>query len=186
MAHSLPSFLLISPFTLVWRRGLVKQNEASNEAPVGAGYTIEPLWGNGLAHFRGQKGACLSKESPLFTFIAEMQPPSAVKSLTMSHADTHTTVYWNHWYCSLHQHANSYAHSHRYKYEQDKTELNYMPRCFTASSYLYSVANSNYHQAVYCRCTFLCYLRSEWICWVKAFSLFSTVADSENAPTRIL
>lgn len=62
------------------REGSVKPSEASNEAPAGAGYTIEPLWGNRLAHFKGQKGACLSKESPLFTFIADMQSQSAENS----------------------------------------------------------------------------------------------------------
>lgn len=33
--------------------------------------------------------------------------------------------------------------------EQEKTEPKYMPRCFTAGSYRYSVANSNYHQVFY-------------------------------------
>ncbi len=164
---------------------------------MGAGYTIEPLWGNRLAHFKGQKGACLSKESPLFTFIAEMQPRSAVKSLTMSHAHKntlkHTLLHKLKQYiettdiaaCTNMQiHMNIRARTH--KLSRTKTDLKYMPRCFTAGCYLYSVVNSNYHRVFYFLCTFPCCSRSEWICWVKAFSLFNAVADSENAPARIL
>lgn len=74
----------------------------------------ELLCGNRLAHFRGQKGICFSKESPLFTFIAETQPRSDATSLTTFHAHTkkntytHTPVciqkvYWKPWYCSTGQ-----------------------------------------------------------------------------------
>lgn len=181
---TLTPFSSSPPFTLLWRRGLAKQSEASDEAPTGAGYTIEPLWGNGLAHFRGQKGACLSKESPLFTFITETQPRSAVKSLTMSRAHENTRkhtleplVLYPAQTCKF-----MWPFAHTHTAEQDKPTT---PKCFTAASCLYSVVNSNYHQVFYFLCTFPRCLRSEWICRGKAFSLFNAVAKSENAPARI-
>lgn len=157
---------------------------------MGAGYTNKLLCRNRLTRFRGQKGACLSKESPLLTFTAETQPQSNAKSLAMSHAhkNTHSRVHSKNIQKKLILQPGQnkqlicwQTHNQRTK-QTEKT----CPGVVQQVASFYSEANSNYYQVVYLLHTFLCRLKNELISWVKAFSLFSAVADSEKAPARVL